>query len=189
LNCQPNCLQNSNMTQKQIQILDTMRRLWVELATWTRAFLVSTASNLSDLGSVTKRLLRVPDDFSSVLQPFYGVENAMKFDKLLTEHIYITTQAISAQRLGNTETVKILREKWYKNADDLANFLGGINPCWDSEAWRKTLHEYLAMTEEEAMDILSGQNFNSIVHYDSIQESAINMGGEMGCGIIGQFEL
>ena len=29
-----------------------------------------------------------------------------------------------------------LRKKWYSNADDIAEFLSGINPYWNKKKWR-----------------------------------------------------
>jgi hypothetical protein len=60
------------MSCRQIQLSNTLRRLWIEHVLWTRFFIVSTAFNLPDLQAVTDRLLQNPADFASELKPLYG---------------------------------------------------------------------------------------------------------------------
>lgn len=183
-----NC-EDKRLTPKQLQLMNTLRRLWVEHVMWTRFFIVSTAFNLADLEYVTNRLLRNPDDFADVLRPFYGEEKAAKFNKLLTEHLEIGAQLVNAAKAGDTKTADEQRMKWYDNADEIAAFLSGINPYWSNTAWQTMLYDHLQMTENEAGQILTGQYDASISQYDSIQKEALEMGDYMANGMIKQFKL
>ena len=183
-----NCKEN-RLTPKQVQLLNTMRRLWVEHVMWTRSYIVSTAFDLDDLEYVANRLMRNPADFAEVLRPFYGNEKAMIFNNLFTEHLEIAGQLVNAAKAGDTIATDELRMKWYANADDVASFLNAINPYWSRNMWQTMLYDHLMMTENEAGQILTGQYGTSIAQYDGIQKEALEMADYMANGIIRQLRL
>jgi hypothetical protein len=159
----------------------------MEHVLWTRFFIVSTVFSLPDLTNVTQRLLRNPVDFANEMQPFYGKQTAMQFESLFTEHLLIAAQLVNAAKAGNTAEVNIQRKKWYANADEIARFLGEINPFWNVCVWRDLLFDHLQMTENEAVFMLNGQYERSIEVYDSIQAEALQMADVMTRGVIQQF--
>lgn len=175
------------ITCQQFQLSNTFRRLWMEHVLWTRFFIVSTVFNLPDLQNVTQRLLRNPVDFANELQPFYGKQISLRFEQLLTEHLLIAAQLVNAAKAGNTAEVNVQREKWYANAEEIARFLGEINPFWDVCVWRDLLFDHLQMTENEAVFMLNGRYERSIEEYDAIQAEALQMADVMTRGIIQQF--
>ncbi|HBE13212.1 MAG TPA: acetylglutamate kinase, partial [Clostridiales bacterium] len=65
-------IQNNNISCKQMQLCNTLRRLWMEHVMWTRSFILSTAFDSGDLDAVTKRLLQNPVDFAKAMNPYYG---------------------------------------------------------------------------------------------------------------------
>lgn len=180
---------NGNLSPKQIKLYNLLRRLWFEHVMWTRFFLISTAANHGDLDFVTKRLLQNPTDFAYALSLFYSNQQAMQFEILFTEHLAIAAQLVNAAKAGDAKTVDEQRQKWYENADEIANFLGEINPNWNREAWQSMLYDHLKMTEGEAVQILTGQYAESIEEFDAIQEEALKMADEMACGMIKQFNV
>ena len=182
-------MMNNSMSPKQLQVLNTMQRLWIEHVMWTRSFIISTANDLKDLDAVTKRLLRNPVDFANQLRPLYGNQKAMRFQDLFTEHLLIAAQLVNAAEAGNDTEVMELREKWYVNADDIAKFLSEINPYWSQKKWQALLFDHLKMTEDEAVQILTGQYDASIDQYDAIQDQALKMANYMANGIIRQFKI
>lgn len=183
-----NCMQG-NLTPTQVQIFNLLRTLWIEHVMWTRSFIISTAAGLGDLDAVTKRLLQNPTDFAYVLSLLYGNQKAAQFENLFTEHLLIASQMVNAAKAGDTKIVDDQRQKWYKNADDIASFLANNNPHWSQETWKSMLADHLKMTENEAVQILTGQYAASIEQYDAMQEQALKMADEMACGIIKQFEI
>lgn len=178
---------NNCITRQELQLSNTLRRLWVEHVMWTRSFIISTAANLGDLDAVTKRLLQNPVDFSNVLRPLYGGQRAKRFEELFTDHLLIAAQL--AAKEGNAGAVSEQRSKWYVNAEDIATFLSEINPYWNKMNWQSMLFDHLRMTENEAVQYLTRQYAASIDQYDSIQEQALKMADVMTFGIINQFQL
>lgn len=175
------------LTCSQLKLSNTIRRLWIEHVLWTRFFIISTAFDLPDLQPVTQRLLQNPMDFARELQPFYGRQTAMRFEQLLTEHFLIAAALVNAAKAGDTTEVIRQRQKWFRNAKEIASFLASINPFWDECVWRELLFDHLRMTEDEAVFVLTGQYRRSIREYDAIQTQALEMADVMTCGLIRQF--
>ncbi len=184
--------QNDNsgfIDARELQLLETVRRLWMKHVFWTRLFIISAASNLPDIRPVTDRLLRNPKDFAAALRPLYGDRVAQTFDDLLTQHLTIAADLVNAAKAGNSALAAQKRAAWFANADSIAGFLAGINPFWNSETWRSMLYDHLRMTENEAVQTLNRRYAESIAQFDAIQEQALRMADEMGYGIIRQLRL
>lgn len=178
---------SGGLTQKQFQLSNTLRRLWTEHVVWTRFFIVSTVFDLPDLQNVTQRLLQNPHDFAELLSPLYGKQKAMKFEKLLTDHLLIAAALVNAAKANNSAEVEKQRELWYANSSEIASFLAEINPFWNERVWQDLLFDHLRMTEDEAVQILTGQYEQSIKTFDDIQKEALVMADTMTLGIIKQF--
>jgi hypothetical protein len=180
---------NNGMTYRQLQLSNTMRRIWIEHVLWTRFFIVSTAFDSPDIQFVTERLLQNPEDMARELKPLYGENVAMQISSLFTDHLSIAAELVNAAKEGNSTEVDRQRSLWYANAEDIARFLASINPFWSQREWRDLLFDHLRMTEDEAGATLTGQYENSIIGYDQIQAQAFNMADVMTRGIIQQFRI
>jgi hypothetical protein len=178
---------SDGLTCAQLQVSNTNRRLWTEHVLWTRSVIVSIAFSLPDLPFVTQRLLRNPVDFADEFRPLYGERIALRFQELLTEHLVIAAELVTAAKAGDAALVENLRRKWYANAEEIARFLAAINPFWSECVWRNLLFDHLRMTEDEAVQILTGRYEESIEEFDAIQAEALKMADVMSCGIIRQF--
>ena len=180
---------NNEFTNRQVSLLKDLRRLWEQHVLWTRSFIISTAASLGDLDAVTQRLLRNPVDFANLLRPLYGEEVADYFENILKQHLLIGADLVNAAKKGEEKAVKEARVKWYENADDIANFLAGINPNWSEEQWRSLFYSHLKMTEEEAVLRLQGNYAEDVAIYDMIEDEALRMADYMLEGIIKQFYI
>ena len=96
---------------------------------------------------------------------------------------------VNAAKAGDARTAEEQRRQWYANADQIAQFLGNINPYWNDRTWRNLLYDHLKMTENEAVQILSGQYRESIIEYDAIQNEALAMADYMANGMIKQCQV
>jgi hypothetical protein len=76
---------------------------------------------------------------------------------------------------------------WYANADEIAVFLGRINPYWSMQQWQTMLYEHLALTKTEAVNILTGKYAEGISVFDQIEMQALEMADVMTYGIVMQF--
>ena len=167
-------------------IINQMRKLWMQHVYRTRFFIISTLAELGDLEYVTNWLMENPGDFAQVLVCFYGEKNANEFQRLLTEHLQIGGALVNAAKEGAASKADALREEWYDNADDIAMFLARINPNWSGQMWRDMLYSHLSMTEQEVGYRLNKQYPEDIQIFDSIEQEALEMGDYMAQGIIRQ---
>lgn len=180
----------SNMhTQRQVCLMNQFRKLWTQHVYWTRFFIISTAANLGDLELVTNRLLQNPGDFACQFARFYTNRTADRFKDLFTQHLTIAADLVNAAKNGETAKANNARQKWYENADEIAEFLSCINPYWSKSNWTEMMYEHLKMTEREATLRLGGEYAKDIAIFDSIEEQALKMADYMSCGIIKQFRF
>ena len=161
--------------------------LWEQHVEWTRMTIISMIAALPDVDLVTNRLLRNPIDFERALKPFYGNRIASKFSDLCTSHLAIAAELVKAAKSGNNEAAANAEKRWYANADEIAAFLASINPYWSEEDWKTMLHEHLALTKSEAVDILTSKYEEGITIYDKIESQALKMADVMAKGIVKQF--
>lgn len=124
-----------NITKAELDFINNMRMLWEQHGSWTRMAVTSLVLGLPDEDLVIKRLLQNPLDFANTLKFFYGNKISLKFSDLLKDHLVLAAQLIKAAKAGNNKLATEAEAKWYKNANDLANFLSYINPYWSKKDW------------------------------------------------------
>jgi hypothetical protein len=161
--------------------------LWYEHVAWTRMAVVALLNNLPETELVLQRLLRNATDFAEALTPFYGEEAAQEFAGLFSDHITIAAELVRAAQSGDTAAYEAIEQRWYDNADLIAEFLSGINPSWSQEDWSAMLDEHLALLSENIAAMIA-QNFEeSINGFDDIVMQAQEMAEMMAEGIEMQF--
>jgi rubrerythrin len=180
------CKQNQ-YSRDQVDLMNALRKLWIDHVMWTRSFILSAAFDTGDLDAVTKELLRNPVNFADALRPLYGDQNAETFKKLFSDHLLIAAQLVNAFKKGDSRAAQEQHKKWYANADSIARFLSEINPNWRRSEWQELLYDHLNMTEHEAAQILANQFTQSIAQYNNIENEALKMADVTACGIFRQF--
>ena len=171
----------------QLDLVLEIRDLWTQHATWTGMAVKSITLQLPDEEVVVNRLLRNPMDFSFALRPFYGPVVADEFANLLTEHLQLAGAFIKATMAGDRINAIQLENKWYQNADEIAAFLGNINPYWSDDNWRLMLHEHLGFVKILTFSLLDGNYAGNVETYDIFSVQALEMANMMAKGIIRQF--
>src|SRR5262245_45343531 len=108
---------------QRIQLHDAMRRLWEDHVTYTRLFIVSDVGNLPDKEATTKRLLKNQQDLGNAIKPYYGEQAGTQLAGLLIDHIVIASKLVDAAKAHEGVMVADLTNRWFANADNIANFL------------------------------------------------------------------
>lgn len=169
------------------EIFTQMRLLWSQHVYWTRFFIISTAECLKDLKCVTDRLMENPRDFEEVLKRFCSNEEAEKFCRLLTEHLQTAGELVNADMENDICKADKLRKKWYCNADEIAKFLGCIDPCCTEQQWRVMMRNHLRMTEKEAALCLSKEYCSDVRMFGQVEKEAMEMADCMAEGLFRRF--
>jgi len=175
------------ISKAQADLSDHIRMLWEQHVVWTRLTILSLVFNLPDVDLVTNRLLRNPKDFEALLKPLYGEMAAARFAELFTEHLIIAAELVKAAKAGDSNAAADAEKRWYANADEIAAFLASINPYWSEESWKTMLYDHLAMTKNEAVNMLTGKYEDGITIFDQIEKQALDMADMMTNGIVNQF--
>ena len=168
----------------QTALINDMRLAWSQHVYWTRMFLISVAERLKDQADVTARLMRNPKDIANIFAGFYAREIAYTIEQLLTEHLQIGGNLITALRDGKTAETADLTRRWYINADQMADAFSGINPYYVYEDLRAMLHTHLDLTTEEVAARLAGRYPADIEAFDRVEEASMAMADYFSYGVM-----
>lgn len=170
-----------------IDLRNALRQLWEQHVAWTRMTIISAAFGNPDLSPTVNRLLRNATDMGNAIRPFYGDENAEKFENLIREHLNIANQLVLASKAGETKKAQEAEKAWYENGSLIAHFLSSINPYINEESFRKMFFDHLALTKAEAVERLNKNYNKDIAIYDQIENQALMMADTISNAIIKQF--
>lgn len=163
------------------------RMLWEQHSEWTGLAVTALVRDLPGTDEILQRLLRNPQDFREALLPLYGAGDAFKFAELLTEHLNLAAEMLQALKAGNDKEAGKIEKKWYANADEIAQFLGSINPYWSFKQWQQMFYIHLGLIQELARELFCNNYAKAIVIYDRLEQEALMMADMMIWGIIRQF--
>lgn len=180
-------IQNPCPSQSAIQLKDDLRRLWIDHTIWTRNYIISALAGLKDQDKVLARLLKNQDDIGNAIKPYYGEAAGNKLAKLLREHILLAGKVVTAAKSGNQANLKKFNTEWYKNADDIAQFLSSANPNWSNAELKDLLYTHLKFVTDEAVARIKKDWDADILTYDEGEDHIIKMADILAEGIIKQF--
>jgi hypothetical protein len=174
-------------TQK-LALHDDMRKLWEDHITWTRLFIVSAAHDLPDKQATTERLLLNQEHIGNAIKPFYGRAAGEQLTTLLQEHITVAADLLGAAKAGDEAGVESHSAAWYRNGNEIADFLHEANPRnWKRGEMRKMMREHLDLTLAEAVAHLENDHDADIRAYDRIHRQILHMADMLSDGIAAQF--
>src|SRR4029079_7468875 len=131
------------------------------------------------------RLLRNQVDIGNAFRRFYGDHVADQLTQLLTDHILIAAQLVTAAKAGDSAGVAAASARWTANADDIARLWSQINPrFFPFPAMQEHMHHHLMLTLDEATLRLSGDFAGDIAKYDEVQTAILEMADMLSTGII-----
>jgi hypothetical protein len=178
----------SGPSAKHLALHDEMRRLWEDHITWTRLFIVSASADLPDRQATTERLLRNQQDIGDAIKPYYGRAAGERLSSLLTEHILVAADLLGAAKAGDQAAVERHSRVWYRNGNQIADFLHEANPRhWARAEMRTMMRDHLDLTLAEAVAHLTQDHRADIRAYDRIHRQILSMADMLSDGIAAQF--
>jgi len=177
----------NSINKKILNLNNDLRKLWEQHVFWTKLVIMSIASGSPDIQLVSERLLKNATDFQKLFTPLYGPTASEKFKELLKDHLLIAADLVNAAKKKDNASVNLIEAKWYKNADEIADFFSRINPYWDRNDMRKMLYEHLVLVKSEAVSVLTNKYEDSISLFDKIEDQALIMADMFTEGILKQF--
>ena len=173
---------------KAAEFRTAMRKLWEDHITWTRLYIISAISNLPDKDATAQRLLRNQDDIGNAVASFYGGAAGTALATLLKTHITTAGELIAAAAAHDQVKQADATKRWYKNADEIAEFLSGANPNnWPAPEMKSMMHDHLNLTTTEVVARLQGNWKDDVAAYDKIHAQILGMADMLSRGIEAQF--
>ena len=128
-------------TGRQAALRADMRKLWEDHITWTRLYIIAAEAGSADTDATATRLLRNQTDLGNAIKPLYGDAAGTQLTALLRDHILTAGDIIAAAKTGDSAKVATAKDKWYLNADAIADFLADANPTnWPATEMRQSPH-------------------------------------------------
>jgi len=173
--------------EKQVNLMNDMRLAWLQHVYWTRMLLISIAERLNDLDAVTARLMQNPNDIAKIFADYYTPDVAQTITQLLTEHLQIGAELITALRDADAARAEELNRQWYINADKMATAFSGISPYYGMKDMQEMLYRHLDLTKDEVAMRLSHNYPADIEAFGKVEEEALMMADIFSSGLMRQF--
>lgn len=154
---------------------------------WTRLYIVSTLEGLDDQEKVLARLLENQEDIGNAFKPYYGEAPGNKLTELLKDHILLAGKVVDAAKSGNNANFERYNKEWYKNADDIADFLSKANPNLPNEELKEFLEMHLELITEDVKARLAKDWDSSIIALDKGIDHILKLADTLSNGVVKQF--
>ena len=106
----------------------------------------------------------------------------------MRDHILTAAELVAAAKAGDSGAVDTASAAWYRNADDIATVLNGLNPKnWPLDVMKAHMKDHLDLTLNEAVARLQGRYADDIEAYDRVHVQILGMADMLSDGIIAQF--
>lgn len=171
------------ITYGQMNLIFHIRNLWREMATWTRAYLISRTTGMGSPEEVFNRLYRIPREFGNLLQLILGNQIAEQYVQFLSLQLVLIREIIDAQIAGDVDLVNEKVRQLYANAEERVNFITSANPFWDEAVVRNFIYTYHQYTLDEITAFLTGEYQMSIDIYDRLLQLADSIGDYFAQGL------
>lgn len=195
--------QNPNQTQSQYQdsaynfiynntalkINQELRLLFSQHDNWTRTHIMMKAENLPDFQEISARHLRNAYDFALFFSQFYGIDKVFEMEKVLQDHILIGSRIIDDLYRKDENALIEDREKWTKNAEDLARVFASASPYLSYDIMLNGVLEHNRNVEHQAMLRFNKQYDEEIKFFDQIERDGLRVADYLSYGIISNFGL
>ena len=127
-------------------------------------------------------------DIGDAIKPYFGTAAGNQLTSLLHDHIAIAVEVLQAAKDGDTAAFNDASDRWYKNANQIADFLSAANHrYWPRDMMRHMMKVHLDQTLAEASDELHGDFSASVAKYDKIERHMLAMADDLSSGIIQRF--
>ncbi|HET6830752.1 MAG TPA: hypothetical protein VFH44_05315 [Solirubrobacterales bacterium] len=175
-------------TEAGHELQDAMRKLWYDHVGWTRLVILDFIDGSPDLDSSLERLLQNQTDIGNAIKPYYGNAAGRQLTKLLKEHINGAVDLLVAAKAGDEKRVKKASRAWYRNGNEIADFLNAANPDnWPRAEMRSMMRKHLNQTLREATQHMQGHHKPEVHTYDHIVDHILAMADTLSTGIMAQF--
>lgn len=164
-----------------------MRQLWEDHIVWTRNVILNIVDELPGTSHAVNRLLQNQVDIGNAIKPYYGQAAGNQLTTLLTAHITIAADLLTALDDGNATALNAANAAWIANANDIAAFLSAANPNWPLAEMQAMMQDHLALTTAEAVARKNADYAADVAAYDQVHVQILHMADMLTEGLTKQF--
>lgn len=170
------------------ELNQSMRELWSAHMYWTLITVDAFFNDPNGLESKLGRLLQNQQDIGNAVIPFYGEEAGKQLAKLLTEHIEGAVPVLQAAQANDEKALDVAVKDWYRNANEIGEFLASANPKhWTAEETKAGLEMHISHTIDYAVNILKGDYKTAFESYEEALQHMLVLGDILSDGLSKQF--
>ncbi len=166
---------------------DSLFTLWIDRTIWVRDYIFSLARALKDLDFVTSRLLLSGAELARFLSYFYGFEITSTVEPLMTQHVLILSELITA--LGMENEIEPILARWYENNNAIVELMILVNPKADGPTLREALNLQFQLELDLLQQMSTGNYDEGFSTYNASYDNALRLAGILGDAIAAQFQL
>jgi len=170
-----------------VKINQELRMLSEQHNHWTRAHIIRKAENLPDFQDISARQLRNAYDFALFFSKFYGRDKVYEIEKVFQDHILIGSRVIDDLYRKDENALIEDREKWTKNAEDLARAFLSVSPYLSYDVLLNHILNHNKDVEQQAELRFNKEYHEEIRLYDYIEKEGLSFADYLSYGIIANF--
>jgi hypothetical protein len=160
------------ITYERMDLIYDIQLYWIDMATWTRAFLITKAINSVYAEIVYDKLKRVPIPYGNLLKTIYNDETVDELLHLIDTHINLIENLVTAQINTDVEEVNRAIQLLYQNAEERAALIAAANPFIDKNQWRIVLYNYLRSTIDQITSYFAGDHGRDIAIFQRLLDQS-----------------
>jgi hypothetical protein len=175
------------INRQTLQLNQDMRKLWEDHITWTRNVIFNFIDGLPGTNEAVARLLQNQVDIGNAIKPYYGNAAGDQLTGLLTSHILIAANLLTALTSNDTAAFSAANTAWYQNADSIALFLSAANPFWHYQDMHDMMFDHLDLTTAEVVARSTQDYAGDVTAYENVHLEILDMADMLTMGLIHQF--
>ncbi len=160
------------ITYELMDLIYEIQLFWIDMATWTRAYLIAKTINPAYAESVYTKLRSVPIQYANLLNTIYNADTIDQLLRLIYTYIDLIDNLITAQMAGNVEEVNRTIQLLFQNADERAALIAEMNPFVDQNQWRIILYSNLRSTTDQITSYLAGEHDRDIAVFQRLLDQS-----------------
>ena len=115
-------MHNHKFSAQELTLREDLRQAWTDHGIWLHENIASEFSPVGNAKYVSRKLLTIPTDLSSIFIQYYGKDPGAKLKKLLQDYTQIGLEYLVAVSSSDAKKRTDALKRWRKNADDLGTF-------------------------------------------------------------------
>ena len=173
----------------QVEISNTIRRLFVDNVRWLRNMILSEVLDLPNKDAIKDRLDRVAYEAGDLFSQYYGQETANRVRQIYLDYFQSVHDLIEAYLRNDAADIEQHRIVLYQYVDEFAQLLSRLNRYWDYETIRTLLYVMVDDTINQIENTVRQDYQNDIAAYDQLIDQIYKVSDALTYGMLKQFQI